>query len=86
VEKYLNEFGLDTSTAIRMFFKKIVAEQRIPFKIGRMLKKKELSYVPDEVFAKYLDEARKDIENDRDILHFNSNDEALSHLKGLMKK
>ena len=86
VEKYLNDFGLDISTAVRVYFKKIVAEQRIPFRIGRILNKKEPSYVPNEAFAKYLDEAREDIKNDKDILRFSSNDEALSYLKGLMKK
>jgi DNA-damage-inducible protein J len=85
VEKYLNDFGLDISTAIRIFFKKIVQEQRIPFKIGK-LRKKEPSYIPNEEFAKRLDKAIDDIENDRDILHFNSNDEAFTYLKGLMKK
>lgn len=44
---------------------------------------KEPSFIPNEAFAKRLDKAIDDIENDRDILRFNSNDEALDYLKGL---
>jgi DNA-damage-inducible protein J len=81
VEKYLNDFGLDISTAIRIFFKKIVQEEGIPFKIS----KKRQSFIPNETFAKSLDEAIYDIEKDRDILHFNSNDDALAYLKRISK-
>jgi len=81
VEKYLNDFGLDISTAIRIFFKKIVQEEGMPFRIG----KKSKPSIPNETFAKSLDEAMDDIENDRDILHFGSSDDALAYLKRISK-
>ena len=81
VEKYLNDFGLDISTAIRIYFKKIVQEEGMPFRIG----KTKPSFIPNKAFAQSLDRAMDDIENDRDILHFNDNNDALAYLKGISK-
>jgi len=66
---------------IRIFFKKTGQEEGMPFKIG----KKSQSFIPNETFAKSLDEAIDDVENDRDILHFDNSDNALAYLKGVSK-
>jgi addiction module RelB/DinJ family antitoxin len=80
-EKYLNDFGLDISTAIRIFLKKVVQEEGIPFRIGR----KRESFIPNENFAKYLDEVKDDIKHDIDILRFSDNKEAFDYLERLSK-
>lgn len=78
-EGYFERFGMDTSTAIRIFFSKVVETGKIPFSIG----------VEDEVLDKELeqslDEAKKDIKNNKNILRFNSNKDVFKFLDELKK-
>ena len=78
-EKILNDFGLDISTAIRMFLIKVKNTQSIPFAInyGNNAESKE--------FTDFLLATKKDIENDRNIVHFADNEEGFSYLESLMK-
>jgi addiction module RelB/DinJ family antitoxin len=84
VEKCFAEFGIDTSTAIRMFFKKVAQTRTIPFVVGTG-REEEPSFEPTEEFGAFLLKAKKEIEEDRDILRFDSNEEAIAHLEKLMK-
>jgi len=78
VEKILNDFGLDISTAIRMFLIKVKNTQSIPFSIG----------YDDNVskeFSDYLLAVKQDIEEDRNLLHFTDNHAGFAYLESLMK-
>jgi addiction module RelB/DinJ family antitoxin len=78
-EKILNDFGLDISTAIRMFLIKVKLTQSIPFAIGYESngESKELS--------DYLLAAKRDIEQDKNVLHFSDNNKGFNYLESLMK-
>jgi DNA-damage-inducible protein J len=41
-DSLLKELGLDASTAIRIFFKQMIAEKSIPFSIGRTQRQRDL--------------------------------------------
>lgn len=82
VEKCFKEFGIDTSTAIRMFLKKVAQTRSIPFQIGC---EEEESFEPTEEFGAYLRKAKKDIEKGRNLLRFNSNEEALAYFDKRIK-
>ena len=75
---------------VKFVYKKIIKAEGFDIDLARaktaQKAKEEPSYIPNEAFAKRLREAREDIKNDKDILHFNSNDEAFAYLRGLMKK
>jgi addiction module RelB/DinJ family antitoxin len=78
-EKILNDFGLDISTAIRMFLIKVKNTQSIPFSI---------SYDYDDVskdLSDYLLATKRDIEQGKNILHFTDNQEGFRYLERLMK-
>ena len=78
-EKILNDFGLDISTAIRMFLIKVTNTQSIPFAIGY-----ENNGVSKEL-SDYLLAAKQDIEQDKNVLHFSDNQEGFTYLESLMK-
>jgi addiction module RelB/DinJ family antitoxin len=78
-EKILKDFGLDISTAIRMFLIKVNQTQSIPFTISY-----ENNGVSKEL-SDYLLQAKKEIDQDKDILHFSSNEDGINYLKSLMK-
>jgi addiction module RelB/DinJ family antitoxin len=78
-EKILNDFGLDISTAIRMFLIKVKQTQSIPFKIGY-----EGNDVSKEL-SDYLLAVKRDVEQDKNVLHFADNEEGFKYLEGLMK-
>jgi len=80
-ENYFEKFGIDTSTAIRIFFSKVVETGKIPFIIGG---ESELDVLDGEL-AKSLNEAKENIKNDKDILRFKSNKEVFKFLDGLKK-
>ena len=84
VEKYFAAFGLDTSTAIRMFLKKVVQTRSIPFKVG-IDEGDEKSFEPTEEFGAFLLKTKKDIGANRNILRFKSNEEALAHFDKRIK-
>ena len=79
-EKILNSFGLDISTAIRMFLIKVKQTQSIPFTIGY-----DNSGVSQE-FADYLLSLKQDVERDENILQFADNQQGFVYLESLMKK
>ena len=78
-EKILNDFGLDISTAIRMFLIKVNQTHSIPFAVGY-----EDNGMTKE-FSDYLLTAKKDIENDKNILHFATNKDGFEYLETLVK-
>ena len=81
-EKILNHFGLDISTAIRMFLIKVNQTHSIPFTIG--YDDNALNNMAKE-FSDYLLTTKDDIENDKNILHFATNKEGFEYLESLMK-
>ena len=78
-EKILNDFGLDISTAIRMFLIKVKQTQSIPFTIGY-----ESSGVSKE-FSDYLLSLKQDVEQEKNVSHFADNQEGFAYLESLMK-
>ena len=78
-EKILNDFGLDISTAIRMFLIKVKNTQSIPFTIGY-----DNNGVSKEL-SDYLLAAKQEIEQDKNVLHFADNQEGFTYLENLMK-
>ena len=82
VEKYFAEFGIDTSTAIRMFLMKVAQTRSIPFRIGI---EEEPSFEPTEEFGAFLDNAEEDIKHGRNLLSFKTNKAAIAHLEKLVK-
>jgi len=78
-EKILNDFGLDISTAIRMFLIKVKNTQSIPFSIGY-----DNNGISKE-FSNYLLSVEQDIEQDKNVLHFADNQDSFTYLESLMK-
>ena len=78
-EKILNDFGLDISTAIRMFLIKVKDTQSIPFTIGY-----DNNGVSEEL-SDCLLAAKQDIEQDKNVLCFADNQEGFTYLERLMK-
>jgi len=78
-EKILNDFGLDISTAIRMFLIKVKNTQSIPFTIDY-----DINGVSREL-SDCLLAAKQDIEQDKNVLHFADNQEGFTYLESLMK-
>ena len=74
-EKILNSFGLDISTAIRMFLIKVKQTQSIPFTIGY-----DNSNISKE-FSDYLLAMKQDIEQNKNVLQFANNEEGFAHLE-----
>ena len=97
-DSLFTSLGLDTSTAVRMFIASAVAYGGIPFGVRKTYppiaannmvyaeEEPECSYEPTKEFKAFLLKTKKDIEAGRNILRFNSNQEAIDHLKSLMKK
>jgi addiction module RelB/DinJ family antitoxin len=77
-EKILNDFGLDMSTAIRIFLVKVKQTRSIPFTIGY---EEEIS----KEFSNYLLAVKEDIKQDKNILHFVDNQDGFTYLESLMK-
>jgi len=84
VEMFFAEFGMDTSTAIRMFLKKVAQTRSIPFHIG--LEEAAPSYEPTDEFAAFLDKEIADIKVGRNMVKFKPGENAISYLKKRMKK
>jgi addiction module RelB/DinJ family antitoxin len=82
VEANLHKWGLDTTTAIRMFFAEIDLEQRIPFTVGNPSSQYMDEY--DYEFAKHASEVEEHIKDPRNIVSFNNNNEALDYLGNLI--
>ena len=81
-EKILNDFGLDISTAIRMFLIKVNQTRSIPFSIGY---EDNVQNDSSKEFTNYLLAAKDDIENGKNILHFATNSEGFEYLESLVK-
>jgi len=87
IENIFMDIGIDTSTAIRMFLKKVAQLGRIPFILGKeMDEEPEPSYIPNAKFAAFLRNTREDIKAGRNLIHFDSADDAIAHLRKRMKK
>ena len=78
-EKILSDFGLDISTAIRMFLIKVKNTQSIPFTIGY-----DNNGVSKEL-SDYLLATKRDVEQGKNVLHFADNQEGFAYLESLMK-
>ncbi|MDR1830307.1 MAG: hypothetical protein LBQ76_05990 [Candidatus Fibromonas sp.] len=66
----------------------MTATATVQAKIDPVLKsraEKSKKNVLNDELARSLDEAREDIENDRDIFRFNSNEDVFNYLDGLKK-
>jgi addiction module RelB/DinJ family antitoxin len=81
-EQILNDFGLDLSTAIRIFLCKVKQTRSLPFSIG--YENDDLTKISKE-FSDYLLSLQKDIEDDKNILHFADNKAGFNYLESLMK-
>jgi len=81
-EKIFNDFGLDISTAIRMFLIKVNQTRSIPFTIGY---EDNTSNAMAKEFSDYLLSVKNDIDNDKNVLHFASNKEGFDYLERLVK-
>ena len=53
-EEFCNEVGMNISTAVNMFIKNVIREQRLPFEVR--------SYKPNDEIIKKLQEAEKEME------------------------
>ena len=81
-EKILSGFGLDISTAIRMFLIKVNQTHSIPFSIGYD------NNIQNDIakdFSDYLLAVKRDIEDDNNVLHFATNREGFEYLESIMK-
>jgi addiction module RelB/DinJ family antitoxin len=58
-EKYFNHFGLDTATAIRIFFAKVADTGRIPFTIGIDSEDIYDAKIADEAYEEYIKSGKK---------------------------
>jgi DNA-damage-inducible protein J len=58
-ESYFRSFGIDTATAIRMYFAKVVELGRIPFTVG--LESEDLydAMVAEQAYQEYIDSGKK---------------------------
>lgn len=73
-ETFCNNTGMNVSTAINMFIKAVLREQKLPFEI-----KSDNFY--DEVYSKLL-EAEKEMSNSKERY---TSEEVLEHLKNSIK-
>ena len=61
-ERYFHSFGIDTATAIRMYFAKVVELERIPFTVGLEDEDAEDAYdamIGEQAYQEYLDSGKK---------------------------
>jgi DNA-damage-inducible protein J len=54
-ENYFHSFGIDTATAIRMYFSKVVETGTIPFEIGVSREDWEDAQVAEQAYQEYVD-------------------------------
>ena len=85
VEEVCAEYGMNTSTMLRMYLTNVAETRSIPFFFGTEEDEEECSYEPTPELAAYLDEAIADIKAGRNMLEFNSNEEALAYFDSLIK-
>ena len=78
-EKILNDFGLDISTAIRMFLIKVTHTQSIPFFIGY-----DSNGVSKEL-SDYLLAVKREVEQGKNVQYFTDNQQGFTYLESLMK-
>ena len=78
VSNLSKSYGLDLSSLLRSFIYQIHREKTIPLHFET---KKSRGFVPTKKFAKLLDEVEDDIKNDRNIIKFKNNDEAIDYLR-----
>jgi len=92
--KYFAEVGTSISTAVRMFLQKTLQARSVTYNIADESKVEEawrveeeqLSWEPKPELAKFLRKTNEDIEAGRNLIKFNSNEEALAYFDRRMKK
>jgi DNA-damage-inducible protein J len=58
-EKYFHSFGLDTATAIRIYFAKVAETGRIPFSIGLDPEDVYDAKIAEQAYQEYVDSGYK---------------------------
>jgi addiction module RelB/DinJ family antitoxin len=58
-EKYFHAFGMDTATAIRIFFAKVAETGSIPFTIGIDNEDAYDAMIGEQAYAEYLENGKK---------------------------
>ncbi|MDR1974507.1 MAG: type II toxin-antitoxin system RelB/DinJ family antitoxin [Bacteroidales bacterium] len=58
-EMYFHSFGMDTATAIRIFFAKVAETGKIPFIIGVETEDLYDAMVADQAYQEYIDSGKK---------------------------
>ncbi|GHU55788.1 hypothetical protein FACS189411_04960 [Bacteroidia bacterium] len=58
-EKYFHSFGMDTATAIRIFFAKVAETGKIPFTIGLETEDFYDAIVAEQAYQEYIDCGKK---------------------------
>jgi DNA-damage-inducible protein J len=58
-EKYFHTFGMDTATAIRIFFAKVAETGSIPFTIGVDVEDAYDTMIGEQAYAEYLASGKK---------------------------
>jgi addiction module RelB/DinJ family antitoxin len=86
VDKIFAEYGMNTSTAIRKYLNHVAQTRSLSFQYEPEAEDEEdeCSYEPTPEFAAYLDKAIADIKAGRNLLEFNSNEEALAYFDSLI--
>lgn len=79
VQKVLDSLGLDVTSAVRVFFKRIIFDEGIPFPVSKRL---TVNGFTPEFEAEVL-KASKDT---RGSISFDSPDEAVAHIRRMAKK
>jgi addiction module RelB/DinJ family antitoxin len=58
-ERYFHSFGMDTATAIRIFFAKVAETGKIPFTIGMETEDLYDAMVAEQAYQEYIDSGKK---------------------------
>jgi len=93
-EKYFADLGMSASKAIRMFYKKVAQTRAIPFLIEEEKMEEDVYEYDDQgnawklrpEFAASLLKIKEDIKAGRNLIKFNSNEEALAYFDKRMKR
>jgi DNA-damage-inducible protein J len=58
-EQYFHAFGMDSATAIRIFYAKVVETGSIPFTIGLSIEDLHDAKIGEQAYREYLDSGKK---------------------------
>ena len=85
-EKVFADYGMNTSTVLRMFLNNVAQTRSLSFQYEPEVEEEECSYEPTPEFAAYLDKEIENIKAGRDLIEFDSMDDAIAYLKKRMKR